>query len=86
MNENKMPQLFIFSATSKFNDPKLFPWTTPWFVVDRIEGAIYGRYIRTNLPDSKIAVLYQNDDFGKGKLIGLREGLGDNADNMIVST
>ena len=85
MNENKVPQLFILSATSKFNDPKHFPWTAPWFIVDRIEGAIRPLHPH-NYTDAKIAVLHQNDDFGKGKLLGLREGLGDKADKMIVAT
>ena len=52
----------------------------------RTEGSIYGRYISKNLPDAKIAILYQNDDFGKDKLLGLREGLGEKADKLIVAT
>ena len=68
------------------NDPKHYPWTMGWMPSYRIEARIYARYILTNLPDAKIAVLYQNDDFGKDYLIRLREGLGDKADKMIVAT
>jgi len=57
-----------------------------WQPSYRLEARIYGRYILSNLPDAKVAVLYQNDDLGKDYLIGLREGLGDKADRMIVAT
>ncbi len=86
MNERKVPHLSIISGADAFNDPKHFPWSAPALASYRLEGSIYGRYITTNLPDAKIAVLYQNDDFGKSKLLGLREGLGDKADKLIVAT
>ena len=86
MNEQKVPQLSIISGAASFNEPKHFPWSTPGLASYRFEGSIYGRYIGKNLPDAKIAVLYQNDDFGKDKLLGLREGLGDKADKLIVAT
>ena len=57
-----------------------------WQPSYRTEARIYARYILENLPNAKIAVLYQNDDFGKDYLIGMREGLGDKADKMIVAT
>lgn len=57
-----------------------------WRPSYRIEARIYARYVLRNLPNAKIAVLYQNDDFGKDYLLGLREGLGSNADKMIVAT
>ena len=85
-NENKVPQLFVATGADKWNDPKHFPWTMGWQPSYRIEARIYGRYILKNLPNAKIAVLYQNDDFGKDYLVGLREGLGDKADTMIVAT
>ena len=81
-----MPQLFVATGADKWNDPKHFPWTMGWQPSYRIEARIYARYILKNLPNAKIAVLYQNDDFGKDYLIGLREGLGDKAAKMIVAT
>jgi branched-chain amino acid transport system substrate-binding protein len=86
LNENKVPQLFVATGADKWNDPKNHPWTMGWQPSYRIEARIYGRYILKNLPSAKIAVLYQNDDFGKDYLVGLREGLGDKADTMIVAT
>ena len=62
------------------------PWTMGWQPSYRIEARIYARYILKNLPNAKIAVLYQNDDFGKDYLVGLREGLGDKAEKMIVAS
>jgi branched-chain amino acid transport system substrate-binding protein len=84
-NENKVPQLFVATGADKWNDPKNHPWTMGWQPSYRIEARIYGRYILKNLPNAKVAVLYQNDDFGKDYLVGLREGLGDKADTMIVA-
>jgi branched-chain amino acid transport system substrate-binding protein len=84
LNENKVPQLFVASGAEKFNDPKNHPWTMGWLPSYRIESRIYARYILKNLPNAKIAVLYENDDFGKDYLLGLREGLGVAADKMIV--
>jgi branched-chain amino acid transport system substrate-binding protein len=86
LNENKVPQLFVATGADKWNDPKDFPWTMGYQPSYRIEARIYGRYILKELPNAKIALLYQNDDFGKDYLIGLREGLGDKADKMIVAT
>src|SRR5215813_3675841 len=86
LNERKIPQLFVATGADRWNDPKKHPWTMGWQPSYRVEARIYGRYILSNLPDAKIAVLYQNDDFGKDYLIGLREGLGAKADTMIVAT
>jgi branched-chain amino acid transport system substrate-binding protein len=86
MNERKVPQLFVSSGASKFNDPKHYPWTMGWQPSYLLEARVYARYILENLPDAKIAVLYQNDDFGKDYLAGLREGLGDKSDKTIVAT
>jgi branched-chain amino acid transport system substrate-binding protein len=86
LNDNKVPQLFVATGADKWNDPKHFPWTMGWQPSYRIEARIYGRYILKNLPNAKVAVLYQNDDFGKDYLTGLREGLGDKADKMIVAS
>jgi branched-chain amino acid transport system substrate-binding protein len=86
LNDNKVPQLFVATGADKWNDPKHFPWTIGWQPSYRIESRIYARYILKNFPDAQIAVLYQNDDYGKDYLIGLREGLGDKADKIIVAT
>jgi len=86
LNERKIPQLFVATGAERWNDPKKHPWTMGWQPSYRVEARIYGRYILNNLPDAKVAVLYQNDDLGKDYFIGLREGLGDKADRMIVAT
>jgi branched-chain amino acid transport system substrate-binding protein len=86
LNDNKVPQLFVATGADKWNDPKNHPWTMGWQPSYRIEARIYARYILKTQPDAKIAVLYQNDDFGKDYLIGLREGLGDKADQLIVAS
>jgi branched-chain amino acid transport system substrate-binding protein len=78
--------MFVATGADKWNDPKHFAWTIGWQPSYRIESRIYARYILKNFPDAQIAVLYQNDDYGKDYLIGLREGLGDKANKMIVAT
>ncbi len=67
-----MPQLFVATGADKWNDPKHFPWTMGWQPSYQIEARIYARYILKNMPNAKIGVLYQNDDFGKDYLIGLQ--------------
>ena len=86
LNDNKVPQLFVASGANKWDDPKHFPWTMGFIPSYGTESHIYARNILQNLPNAKIAVLYQNDDFGKDYLNGLRDGLGDKADKMIVAT
>ncbi len=85
LNDNKVPQLFVASGADQWNDPKRYPWTMGWLPSYGTEARIYARYILKNLPDAKIAVLYQNDDFGKDYLNGLRDGLGDKAAKMIIA-
>jgi branched-chain amino acid transport system substrate-binding protein len=86
LNENKVPQLFVATGADQWNDPKHFPWTMMWLPSYGIESHIYANYILKNLANAKIAVLYQNDDYGKDYLNGLRAGLGDKAAKMIVAT
>ena len=86
LNDNKVPQLFVATGADQWNDPKHFPWTMGLIPSYGTEARIYARYILKNLPNAKIAVLYQNDDFGKDYLNGLREGLGDKAAKMIMAT
>ncbi len=83
MNEKKVPQLFVASGASKWNDPKQYPWTMGWQPSYASEARIYAKYIMKEKPDGKIGVLYQNDDFGKDYLKGLKDGLGAKA-SMIV--
>ncbi|MDI3560901.1 ABC transporter substrate-binding protein [Bradyrhizobium sp. Arg816] len=83
MNEKKVPQLFVASGASKWNDPKQYPWTMGWQPSYASEARIYAKYIMKEKPDAKIGVLYQNDDFGKDYLKGLKDGLGAKA-SMIV--
>ncbi|MFC0284738.1 ABC transporter substrate-binding protein [Camelimonas abortus] len=85
LNAKKVPHLFNAAGSSAFNDPKRYPWTTGWQPNLHDEAKFYAQHVLKTNPDAKIAVLYQNDDFGKDMLNGLRDGLGDRADSMIVS-
>jgi ABC-type branched-subunit amino acid transport system substrate-binding protein len=85
MNSKKVPQLFVATGATKWNDPKNFPWTMGWQPSYQIETQIYAKYLLQNKPDAKIAVLYQNDDYGKDYLKGLTDGLGAKAASMIVA-
>jgi len=84
MNTKKVPQIFVSSGAAKWNDPKNFPWTIGWQPNYQVEARIYAAYILKNFPGKTIGVMYQNDDFGKDHVIGLREGLGDQANKLIV--
>jgi len=84
MNAKKVPQLFVQTGATKWNDPHNFPWTIGWQPNYQSEARIYARYILREKPNARIAVLYQNDDYGKDYLKGLKEGLGDRAASMIV--
>jgi branched-chain amino acid transport system substrate-binding protein len=84
LNDNKVPQLFVSTGASVFSDPKHFPWTMGYNPSYRTEARIYGKQILASKPDAKIAVLYQNDGFGKEYLAGLKEGLGGDKAGMIV--
>ena len=85
MNAKKVPQLFVQTGATKWNDPQNFPWTIGWSPNSQNEARIYARYILKEKPNAKIAVLYQNDDYGKDYLKGLKDGLGDKAASMIVA-
>jgi branched-chain amino acid transport system substrate-binding protein len=85
MNAKKVPQLFVATGATKWNDPKNFPWTMGWQPSYQSETQIYAKYILKNMPNAKIAVLYQNDDYGKDYLKGLTDGLGAKAASMIVA-
>jgi len=85
MNSKKVPQLFVATGATKWNDPKDFPWTMGWQPNYQSETQIYAKYLLKNKPDAKIAVLFQNDDYGKDYLKGLKDGLGAKAASMIVA-
>jgi ABC-type branched-subunit amino acid transport system substrate-binding protein len=85
MNAKKVPQLFVATGATKWNDPKDFPWTMGWQPSYQSEARIYARYLLREKPAAKVAVLYQNDDYGKDYLKGLKDGLGDKAGSMIIS-
>ena len=84
MNSKKVPQLFVATGATKFNDPKDFPWTMGWQPSYQSEAHIYAKYLMKEKPDAKIAVFYQNDDFGKDYLKGLKDALGAKA-SMITA-
>jgi len=83
MNEKKVPQLFVSTGATKWDDPKGHPWTIGWQPNYQSEGRIYAAYILKNKPDGKIGLLYQNDDFGKDYLKGVKDGLGSKASMLI---
>lgn len=84
LNQKKIPQLMVSTGAAKFDQPKVYPWTTPSSITYIDEGKIYGRYLAQEKPDAKVVVLYLNDDFGKDYLQGFKAGLGDRASDMIV--
>jgi branched-chain amino acid transport system substrate-binding protein len=85
MNSKKVPQLFVATGATKWNDPQNFPWTMGWQPNYQSETQIYAKWLLKNKPDAKIAVLYQNDDYGKDYVKGLKDGLGAKASSMIVA-
>ena len=83
-NENKVPQLFVATGAATFSDPKQFHWTMGWQPNYQTEAKIFAQHILKTKPDAKIGILYQNDDFGKDYLIGLKEGLGSDHAGMVI--
>jgi ABC-type branched-subunit amino acid transport system substrate-binding protein len=85
LNAKQVPQLFLATGATKWNDPSNFSWTMGWQPSYQSEARIYAKYILGEKPNGRIAVLYQNDDYGKDYLKGLKDGLGDKAASMIVA-
>jgi len=85
VNEKKVPNLFISSGADKWGDYQQFPWTMGFQPSYRTEAQIYAKYILREKPNPKIAILYQNDDFGKDYLAGMKDVLGDKFDKMVVT-
>ncbi len=85
MNDQKVPQLFVATGATKWGDPKGHPWTMGWQPTYQAEGKIYAAYALKNVPNAKIGILYQNDDYGKDYLKGFKDGLAAaNATKAIV--
>jgi branched-chain amino acid transport system substrate-binding protein len=84
LNAKKIPQLFVNSGATRFGDPKNFPWTMGWVPTYHAEGHLYARHIMATKPNAKIAVLMQNDDFGKDYMKGFTDGLGERGKRMLV--
>ena len=85
MNSKKVPQLFVATGATKWNDLKEFPWTMGWQPNYQSEGRIYAKYMMKEKPNGKIGILYQNDDYGKDYLKGIKDGLGAKAATMIIA-
>jgi branched-chain amino acid transport system substrate-binding protein len=84
VNSKAVPHIFLASGASKWGDVGSYPWTIGWYPTYRSEGMIYGTYIRDTIKDAKIAILSQNDDYGRDFVSGFRAGLGEAADKLIV--
>jgi branched-chain amino acid transport system substrate-binding protein len=84
LNTKHIPQLFLASGATKWADPEHFPWTMTFTWTYQAEARVYAGYVMKHIPDAKIAVLYQNDDFGKDFLKGFRDRFGDKASSLIV--
>lgn len=85
LNAKKVPQLFVSSGAAKWNDPGNFPWTMGFTPSYQNEGRIYAKYLLKEKPGARIAILFQNDDFGKDYVKGMKEGLGSKAASMILA-
>jgi branched-chain amino acid transport system substrate-binding protein len=84
LNGAGVPQILAMSGSAALDNPKLYPWTTPFYASQIVEGRIAARYILDTRPDAKLAILYQNDEFGKGYLNAFKAELGAKAQSMIV--
>jgi ABC-type branched-subunit amino acid transport system substrate-binding protein len=85
VNAKKVPHLLLLTGASKWNDPKKHPWTVSFYPHAPSEAGIYARHLLQSKPDAKVAILYQNDDYGRDYLNGFKEGLGAKAKSMIVA-
>ena len=84
MNKKKVPHLFVATGATKWGQPKKFPWTMGFQPNYQTIGRIFGNYILQNHPNSKVAVLYQNDDYGKDYVIGVKDAMGDKYAKQVV--
>jgi branched-chain amino acid transport system substrate-binding protein len=87
VNQKKIPDIWLGSGASMFvTDPKEFPWSIPFQPSYRLEGQMYAKYILEKMPDAKVGILYQNDDLGRDYVSGLKDGLGDKFDKVVIKT
>jgi branched-chain amino acid transport system substrate-binding protein len=84
LNDHKVPQLFVATGATKWGDPKHFAWTMGWQPTYQTEGHIYAQYLLEHMPNAKVAILFQNDDYGKDYVKGFTDVLGDKAKSIIV--
>jgi branched-chain amino acid transport system substrate-binding protein len=84
LNAKKIPSLFLGSGANRVSDPTNYPWSMGWQPNNHAKGVIYAKYLLKQRPNAKVAVLFQNDDFGRDHLKGFRDGLGAKAASMIV--
>jgi len=84
LNQQKVPQLFVATGATKWNDPKNFPWTMGYQPNYQTEGRVYAAYALSHVKDAKIGILYQNDDYGKDYLKGFEDGLGDAKKQIVL--
>jgi branched-chain amino acid transport system substrate-binding protein len=84
LNEKKVPHLYLAAGGRRFRDPENFPWSVPLYPGFEMEGATFGKYILKTKPDAKIAVLYQNDDYGKDFAVGLKSALGAGSARIVA--
>jgi branched-chain amino acid transport system substrate-binding protein len=85
LNDRQVPQLFLLSGSGQFNDPEHFPWSIGILPTYLVDGQTHARYILAHRPNATIAILYQNDDYGKAHVKGLKDGLGERAKDLVVS-
>ncbi|MDP6624609.1 MAG: ABC transporter substrate-binding protein [Alphaproteobacteria bacterium] len=85
MNKKKVPHLFVATGATKWGQPKKFPWTMGWQPNYQTEGAVFANYLKINKPNAKVAILFQNDDYGKDYVKGFKDALGSLASKMIVA-
>jgi ABC-type branched-subunit amino acid transport system substrate-binding protein len=84
LNSRKVPQILLLASTPKLDDRENLPWTTTFMMPQPVEARIYAEYLLGARPNAKIAVIYENDDLGKGQLAGFKAALGPRASTMIV--
>ncbi len=84
LNQKKVPQLFVATGAAKWGNPKEFPWTMGWQPTYQTEGGVYAHYLLEHMPDARVGILYQDDDYGKDYVKGFTDGLGAKAKTMIV--
>jgi branched-chain amino acid transport system substrate-binding protein len=84
LNAKKVPQVFVATGATKWGNPKEFPWTMGWQPTYQTEGHVYAHYLLEHMPNARVGILYQDDDYGKDYVKGFTDGLGDKAKTMIV--